>query len=450
MVPLWALIPTANQPRQHIDSVELAALAETMRSSTSLFGRQREIITARALTETEQKKYAPARYLIKSGERRWRAASLIELPGVEIRVKEYDSEAEEALDAFMLNENRVGLTDIENARAIAVLARLHGWETQTEIARGIGKDQVWVSQHLALLRLSPKVQARMEPWVPSAARFTRQVGVFLSKLTSTTQDELLEHLPEQCNTGSRQISWMTAELRTKGVTLETRQREPRKIRNRLGNLFDRLYDESDNFLTSQDFSKLFHFVLPEQRTILLHKLHRSEKRFADLAAQVRELADPATKPVSGERPMQDAKKIAESFVAHRQAHAPASESSRRVDVPRATSAQVKQPVLHRTIANPHIISSVTDPPPAVQPKNVEVKRTPEEERMLSWARGITVECMDDKFGRCTLNVLTPYQYISMWDKKKLGFQVEKKPKPAHLPSREQADIIVQLLTKKQK
>src|SRR4029078_12970078 len=77
VVPLWALIPTPNQPRQYFDEDELKALAETMKPENG--GQQREILTVRALDNEEQLQYDPARYMIKSGERRFRAAHLANL-----------------------------------------------------------------------------------------------------------------------------------------------------------------------------------------------------------------------------------------------------------------------------------------------------------------------------------------------------------------------------------
>src|SRR3989344_2366030 len=267
LVPLWALIPTPNQPRKHFDKDGLKILADTMGG-----GKQREIIPARELTPAEKKEYAPARYMIKSGERRWRSADLAELPGVEIRVKEYESEAEEALDTFMLNENRIGLSDIENARYLLHLMKLHGWKTQQQVADGIGKDQAWVAQHMALLKCSPKVQARMEPSVDEEKRFVRSVGVFLARFTHEEQDRLVSRLPPECTVGARQIAWMTADLKEQGVVLETRQRSPAEIQRRLNNLSKRINAEAENLLTASDFGKLFNYTSPEIRHRVLHTL----------------------------------------------------------------------------------------------------------------------------------------------------------------------------------
>ena len=122
-VPLWTLVPTPKQPRQHFDDDELSALAETMKPHKR--GQQREIMTVRELTREERGHYHPSRYMIKSGERRWRAAALAGLGMLEIRVKEYTSVADEKLDAYMLNENRVGLSDIENAEAVSDIMLQH-------------------------------------------------------------------------------------------------------------------------------------------------------------------------------------------------------------------------------------------------------------------------------------------------------------------------------------
>src|SRR3989344_3049561 len=97
-VPLWALVPTPKQPRLFFDDAELHALAETMKPENQ--GQQREILTVRELTEEELLQYYPARYMIKSGERRWRAAALAGLEDVEKRGRAYASKKEEKLDTF--------------------------------------------------------------------------------------------------------------------------------------------------------------------------------------------------------------------------------------------------------------------------------------------------------------------------------------------------------------
>jgi len=435
MVPLWALMPTPNQPRKHFDPIELFALAETMRG-----GRQREIITVRALTASELKMHAPARYLIKSGERRWRSAHIAELPAVEIRVKEYENEAEEALDAFMLNENRVGLSDIENARAIADLARLHGWETQAEIGKGIGKDQVWVSQHLALLKLSAKAQEKMNPGKKDQVPYTRQVGVFLSRLSPETQDDFVTRMPEHCQTAGQQINWMTAELKEKGVVLETRTRTPSKLRERLGNMLNHVQTHCDNFLDADDFTRLFDLATPQQKEILLHRLKRTEGQFAALGVRIRQLADPSSRAaIQTPRSVQDVKSAAAEFMARRSAQ------TLEKPVPQAAPKPAPDIAVHRHEPRPQLPQKqqqsvrVAAPPPAAPPQKTAPLCTPGEAKLRKWKmNGITVSCLNESTGRCGIIVLSPYQYADMWKKRKLEFQIKREQKPEWLPTLEEA------------
>ena len=117
-VPLDVLIPDPGQPRKHFNEAELRALAATMRKENG--GEQRDIVTVRELTEQERREHpSSVWFVLVGGERRWRAAPLAKLADLEVRVKSYKNRAEIMLDMFMLNENRVGLSDIENANYLA-------------------------------------------------------------------------------------------------------------------------------------------------------------------------------------------------------------------------------------------------------------------------------------------------------------------------------------------
>ncbi len=119
--------------------------------------------------------------MIVSGERRWRATREANLRDIEIRVKAYESRAEQMMDAYMLNEGRVGLSDIEHALYLAKLMTEFGWETQGELAEHIGRSPFWVSDHLALLKLAPVVRQWMMPDVPEENRLKIQPALRLSR-----------------------------------------------------------------------------------------------------------------------------------------------------------------------------------------------------------------------------------------------------------------------------
>ena len=468
VVPLWALVPTPNQPRQYFDPTELALLADTIKK-----GGQREILTVRELTDAEKEKYSPARYMIKSGERRWRGAGEAGLSGVEIRVKYYVDEAAEALDTWMLNEQRAHLSDIENARYMVHLTKLHDWQTQAEIATGMGKDVFWVSQHQTLMKLSPKAMARMEPWVEEAQRFVRGVGVFLGRLTHDVQDQLVESLPKECTVGARQVAWMSDQLKAMGVEQETRSRSPEKIRRRILKLSDRIVREADGLLDASDLGKIFINTIPSERRDLLRKLREAHQRLGNLLTRTEELSvlpqltkqderievtstvkpPPAPAPVQARKPTPAAvedksQRSAEAFIAKTgrvETSAP-PRTTQRQSWPRANvSPAPLQPVvkgvkLAPVTPAPTMYSQTPPRPLQESPHESESPQATEARKIREWARkGITLNAYRD--GRFPLVTLTPYEYLAELDKAEKGvleFQVKKKSKPEHLPTRAQA------------
>ncbi len=75
----------------------------------------------------------------------------------------------------------------------------------------------------------------------------------------------------------------------------------------------------------------------------------------------------------------------------------------------------------------HIISAM--PPPR--------KESPPSPRRKEW----TVNCWDTRILRIVSDVVGPEKYIKLWDGKLLEFQRNKKPKPGHLPTREEAEAM---------
>ena len=122
IVPISSIVESPYNPRKHFDDEETAEIAESIKK-----GGQREIATVRELSDDEiATEYPGKRYMLSSGARRFRGATRAGEQWFEIRVKRYVSRASEKLDAFMLNEDRKGLSDIENAWAIADLMKEHG------------------------------------------------------------------------------------------------------------------------------------------------------------------------------------------------------------------------------------------------------------------------------------------------------------------------------------
>lgn len=286
-VPLWALIPSPDQPRKHFDEAELEALAKTMKKER---GGQRDVMTVTPLTAGELEQYVPARYKIVGGERRFKAAPKAGLTELEVRVKAYASDAHRRLDMFMLNENRVGLSDIENADYLEQLTRDFGWTTQEEITVALGKPTRWVFEHQALLRIAPRVRFLMSPDISKQERLKRHVGVFLSRLSFETQDDFAQRMPKGDRvTATQQIRWMQDQLRETGEKLPTRRLLPSTIRRIMGYYADQVERRAGELIAYEELPNLFENASREQVIALRARMMDARVAFNRLFDRVDEL-----------------------------------------------------------------------------------------------------------------------------------------------------------------
>jgi ParB family chromosome partitioning protein len=135
--------PNASQPRRRIDGEALTALADSI-ASTGLI----QPVVVRDLGDGD--------YELIAGERRWRAAQiagLAELPAV-VR----DADERERLEVGLVeNLVRQDLDPMETAQALAALVEDFG-QTQTDVARSVGRSRSSVANLIRLLELPDDVQ----------------------------------------------------------------------------------------------------------------------------------------------------------------------------------------------------------------------------------------------------------------------------------------------------
>ena len=98
-----------------------------------------------------------ARWVVLTGCRRLAAAAIAGFERLDIIVKDRLAGADPRLSEATLIENlhRENLPPLLEARELAGLVARHG--SQHQAAKRIGKTQAWVSQRLALLRLTPEM-----------------------------------------------------------------------------------------------------------------------------------------------------------------------------------------------------------------------------------------------------------------------------------------------------
>ncbi len=156
-IPIGRVIPTPDNPRRFLDNdPHLAELAESIRQ----FGILQPLLARPHPTEA-------GAYDLRAGERRLRAAVMVELPTVPVIVREMTDE--EALEVTVLeNLQRENLHPLEEAKGVALLLERRGWN-QAEVAAHLGKSERWVARRAAIARLSPAWQKEfLDPDSPVA------------------------------------------------------------------------------------------------------------------------------------------------------------------------------------------------------------------------------------------------------------------------------------------
>ncbi|MFD7915070.1 ParB/RepB/Spo0J family partition protein [Streptomyces sp. NPDC059752] len=103
-----------------------------------------------------------AAYIVVDGNRRLAASNLAGLDDVPVHVddslaQDADTLLETALTAAVQHEN---LDPLDEAKALQRLVHVHG--SQRAVARALGKSSPWVTQRLALLKLTPELQEAVE------------------------------------------------------------------------------------------------------------------------------------------------------------------------------------------------------------------------------------------------------------------------------------------------
>ncbi len=190
-IPTYALKPNPAQPRVIFDDYELSQLAVSIQQNGML-----QPITVR---KTEDYSYE-----IISGERRLRAAKLINMDAVPCIIIEADSE-NSAILAVLENIQRSDLNYIEEALAIKTLIEKYG-VTQETCATKLGIAQSTVANKLRLLKLSDEEkamvlryrinerQARSLLKLPPERRIQAIEKISTNQLNTSQSDKLIDEM----------------------------------------------------------------------------------------------------------------------------------------------------------------------------------------------------------------------------------------------------------------
>lgn len=138
--------PNPDQPRKRINQKELLELAETIKNVGVI-----EPIVVRKKDN---------RFLIVSGERRWRATMLAGFKKIPAVIKDVD-EIRSLEIAIIENIQREDLNPIEEARAYEKLIELTNMNIK-QLAEKVGKDRSTISNLLRLLKLPEEIQTLIQ------------------------------------------------------------------------------------------------------------------------------------------------------------------------------------------------------------------------------------------------------------------------------------------------
>lgn len=147
-IAISEIIPNPTQPRTNFDEEALAELADSI--------RQLGVIQP----VTVMKKNAEGKYIIISGERRWRASQQAGLESLPAYIREVDDQNLHAM-ALVENIQRQDLNAIEIALGMQRLIDECGL-TQESLSEKVGKKRSTVSNYMRLLKLPNEVQLALK------------------------------------------------------------------------------------------------------------------------------------------------------------------------------------------------------------------------------------------------------------------------------------------------
>ena len=170
-------IPNPTQPRRTFDEQALEELADSLRTLG--------LIQPIAVRKSGDK------YLIISGERRWRAAQLAGLETLPAYIRDVDDQNLHAM-ALVENIQRQDLNAIEIALGMQRLIEECGL-TQDALAEKVGKRRSTIANYMRLLRLSDPVQLAVKEGVISMGHAKALASVESTKQQTAALKKIIKH-----------------------------------------------------------------------------------------------------------------------------------------------------------------------------------------------------------------------------------------------------------------
>jgi ParB family chromosome partitioning protein len=194
-VPLDRIRPCPLQPRKDFPAESLRELADSI--------REQGIVQPLIVRDRD------GYFELIAGERRWRAAQLLQLPEVPVIVRQADDRAALEL-ALIENLQRENLNAIEEAHGYAQLAEQFQL-TQEDIGAKVGKGRVAVANALRLLKLP----ATLQNFIRDGRLSVGHAKVILGLVNEKDQKIIAERVIKQ-GLNVRQTEGLVAKLQKRG------------------------------------------------------------------------------------------------------------------------------------------------------------------------------------------------------------------------------------------
>lgn len=190
--------PDPRNPRQACNEEQLTELA----TDVSIRGILQPIVVRPHPTKKSH-------YMIVFGERRWRAAGMVELATVPCIVREYDGELAVLEDQIAENGKRADVHPLEEADAYRRLHEEHGRDVD-EIAELTGKSKAYVYAAMKLCALTAEPRRAF-----LSGKFDKSVALLIARMPEKMQAEackavLTKASPWQTEDGSTVMSFRQA------------------------------------------------------------------------------------------------------------------------------------------------------------------------------------------------------------------------------------------------
>jgi ParB/RepB/Spo0J family partition protein len=237
LIPRNLIEPNPRNPRSYFNPKALAELARCIEEE----GQQTPV----DVMVLDRPSKTGALYQLIEGERRWRATAMISRD-FQLRaiVKEIKDENDQYIRSGIANLGREGYTYMDAARLLENIRNIRQC-TQAKLAVICGKDEFWVSRHLSLLKLHPKLQQALEPSTPKKDKVPFTLAVELSKFPLDKQIETWKDVKGKKLNIARSKDVVLTRLRSLGPgVVDGRSMGGDRPLRRLKMACDRLYQDS--------------------------------------------------------------------------------------------------------------------------------------------------------------------------------------------------------------